>query len=233
MTNNQLGVTDRETRYRVVDHTGLTVEVQDADGDVDAFDAELLDISTGGAMLKVSRSLRDNNNHSVKITSNDLNGPIYVDVQVCSSRLKATGDWSIGCSFHPSIPNNVLAGLTSAGIIDRRENHRDSTSIDAMAQWELEAEQAPVRIVDISKEGFCLASNRSGLPGSRVLLRLETKSQDMVMVTAHIRWQIGEEHGYTIGCEVAHEFRSVLRKMLNTSADTKTQSVWKRLLART
>jgi hypothetical protein len=55
----------------------------------------------------------------------------------------------------------------------------------------------------------------------------------MVMVTAHIRWQIEEEHGYTIGCEVAHEFRSVLRKMLNTSADTKTQSVWKRLLCRT
>ena len=191
---------ERAQRYLVIDHASLNVTVQ-ASNITDAhLLAELLEISVSGAKVKTHQQIPRGEQISLKLSSDDLQGSLHVDATVCWVQLAGVGEWFLGCSFQPQIPELVLDRFAKSGAFDRREDGRHEVAIESIATWELAAEDTRVCIVNISSSGFCLVSPQPGTPGAQVRLKC-TNGNDETIISGRCRWQVETDDGFTLGCE--------------------------------
>ncbi|MCA9188182.1 MAG: PilZ domain-containing protein [Pirellulaceae bacterium] len=191
----------REVRYQVNHSASMDVSVEPTTTEHAEIDAVLLDISLGGAKLRVAQPLPEGERLTLRIHPIGVDEVIDVEAAVCWSRIAATGDWWLGCSFTPRLPEYILSRLAEGQVLDRRHNERMPVDLRTAASWELSRDAFQAEIRDISRDGFCLQTTRPGPIGGRVMLRLRQDDGTMDLVTGKCRWQIESSDGFLMGCE--------------------------------
>lgn len=230
---------DREPRYPVHVDEPLDVVVEAGDNRTETVKATLVDLSCGGAKLRVAERFSLDSKLTFRIESDGLKNSIEVAADICWTRIAVGSEWWLGCSFNPRMPYELIRELAEVGIIERRESERQEITIDVSASYELGAARIPVRITSLSPGGFCLCSPEPVTPGSRVLLRIEQDANEVAkevaneqLISAKSRWMVECEKGFVVGCEFADSSSHVALRRLKGSDDepTASSSFWKRLL---
>lgn len=192
----------RAPRYQIRNDDGLTVTVRKTDDTVEHMEVQLLDLSVGGARIKADTLFPVKQILAVKIVTESPRLAISITGEVCWVAPAIGDDWSIGCSFKPQIPTDVLHDFAESGVIERREHRRHQTCRQAMAMWELRAETSAVQVIDYSKGGYCLSSLAEPNLGESMLLRLDSEAGE-VTIKGKIKWYVETEAGFVLGCEYA------------------------------
>ncbi len=190
----------RAPRYNIKSGSDLTVTIQ-KEGASDSIEAELVNISAGGARFKVSEAILANEVLAVTIEAKRRNRKIVVSGEVCWASPAAGGDWGLGCSFNPEIPEEVLSGFAEDGTLERREHPREEIALRTTLQWELTNEQVSTWVLNYSRNGFCLLSQFAGKPGERVRLLLELDDEHLIVIRGKAQWEVESQRGFVIGCE--------------------------------
>lgn len=220
MTDKFEPILGRAPRFGVKDNTQLTVTIEKKDTSSAFIKAELVDLSVGGAKFKASEMIVVNQVLAVKIEAMDPERAIAVSGEVRWVTPAAGDDWTLGCSFDPPIPEQVLREFAKDGILECREHRREPISLRATAQWELQSETAAVWLLNYSRGGFCLLSQSDGRPGERTLLQLEREDGQVVVVPGKTQWQVESQEGFVIGYEFL-DYRDY--RVLSSLADSKPQ----------
>lgn len=192
----------RDPRYMVIDQSSVDVAVQASEYADAEIDVKVLDISSGGAKLRTREQIPQGQQLVLNLNSDEINGNVRVDATVCWTQLAGRGEWFLGCSFEPHVPELVLDRLAQTGVFDRREDQRKDLSITSTAAWELVTDVESVCIINISSRGFCLVSQQPGKPGAQVMLKF-ADGPVQAKVTGWCRWAVETEAGFTLGCEFA------------------------------
>ncbi len=208
-----------EDRYRVA--ARITIQRVAAD-DNDMFDAELVDLSTGGAKFVVPNCLHFCEAVELRIHVSEIGLDISVNAQVCWMRTNEDGTWIVGCSFTPGISEEILLELGVGGYIDRRREQRHHANISATASWQLDKEQTPVVVSDYSTAGFCLSTPKVGTVGQRIILRLES-AEESHTIAGMVQWQVKAHDTRLMGCTFTNGdgFRH-LRAVVQSYGETQT-----------
>lgn len=227
---------DRELRYPVQMDEPIDVVVEAGDNRTESVKATLVDLSCGGAKLRVSERFSLDSKLTFRIQAEGLTKSIEVAADICWTRIAVGSEWWLGCAFTPRMPYEVIRDLAQAGYIERRESDRQEIQIDVSASYELGTARIPVQITSLSPGGFCLKSPEAVRPGSRVLLRIEQNSDQSAkerLISAKSRWLVeAGQGGYIVGCEFADSNSHVALRRLQGVDDEPSEplSFWKRLL---
>jgi hypothetical protein len=191
----------RPKRFAVKDDFVVRVTVdRAADCRPAAVEAELLDLSPGGAKLALPSPLRFHEPVQLALSSEQFD--LHLTVSATVRWIKpAKGDmWLAGCKFQPEIPFKSLEQLFSRGFLERRQHARESIRGEALARWELSAADVPVGMLDLSAGGFSFLSPLPAANGSHVRLSFESAAGQPVTLAAAIQWQVQAEGSYMVGC---------------------------------
>ena len=226
---------DREPRYPVQAEEPIDLVVEAGDNRTETVKATLVDLSCGGAKLRVAERFSLDSKLTFRIEAEGLTKSIEVAADICWTRVAVGSEWWLGCAFNPRMPYELIRELAQAGFIERRESERQEIQIDVSASYELGAARIPVQITSLSPGGFCLSSPEAVRPGSRVLLRIEPdndQARDGQLISAKSRWLVEAGQGYVVGCEFADAgSHAALRRLSDTDTDSNgSSSFWKRLL---
>ena len=199
----------RELRYEILDLESIKVQVRRGQPR-ETIQAELIDISPGGAKLSLRVCLRFAELVELCIKVPELKLRVDLVSEVCWVRPERDR-WLIGLVLKTNIPEEALARLAKAKIIDRRSASRHSVKSQAIVRWELESEACPVEVRNYSAGGFCIASIRPGHAGALVLLEIEVKTDDSpCAIYGRVCWQIEQDGMYVLGCEIINGDGTVL-----------------------
>ena len=191
---------NRDPRYYVKNGAGLCVRLT-RKGDEDSHvTAELIDISVGGAKLKVAEPPHIKDVLSVEIETAEPQQRIAVIGDVCWVSPAADGQWLFGCSFRPKVPANTLVDFAASGMLERRQHVRQVVSHVAKAERELDGQLIDVEILDYSRGGFSVRSNCQCEPGDRLLLRLQAEDGREVEILGKTQWRFAVADDFTNGC---------------------------------
>jgi hypothetical protein len=91
--------------------------------------------------------------------------------------------------------------LAASGILERRHDVRQETSITLPARWELDQAELSASILNISDGGMCLLISQMRNVGDRLRLTLLDEDQKPAYVLITVCWQINTEDGYVLGCD--------------------------------
>lgn len=226
---------DREPRYPVQVDEPIDVVVEAGDNRTETIKATLVDLSCGGAKLRVAERFLLDSKLTFRIEAEGLANSIEVAADICWTRIAVGSEWWLGCAFTPRMPYELIRELAEVGVIERRESERQEIQIDVSASYELGSTRIPVQITSLSPGGFCLTSPEAVTPGSRVLLRIEQDTDKITkerLISAKSRWLVECDEGYVVGCEFADSGSHVaLRRLKDTDEEpTETSSFWRRLL---
>ncbi len=226
---------EREPRYPVQVEEPLDVVVEAGDNRTENVQATLVDLSCGGAKLRVADRLSLDSKLTFRIEAEGLKTSIEVAADICWMRIAVGSEWWLGCAFTPRMPYDVIRDLAEVGFIERRESERQETKIDVAASYELGTARIPVQITSLSPGGFCLTSPEAVTPGSRVLLRIEQDADQLTkerLISAKSRWLVQVDQRYVVGCEFADSGSHVTLRQLQDPDEepVKESSFWKRLL---
>lgn len=194
----------RGARYKVVVPHAICVKVQRAyKGDDVPILAELLDISSSGARICCNEPVGENDELTISATPCDLPNSFTVGGVVCWTTLGSKGRFYAGCSIEPIIPSCVLDDLAKAGILERRQEVRQDTSVTLPARWEMDRVQGEATILNISRGGISLLMPQPGIVGHRICLTVTNGDQKPTYVFVKARWQVNTDEGSFIGCEIS------------------------------
>jgi hypothetical protein len=117
-------------------------------------------------------------------------------------RTAGNDGWTLGCRLEGGLPEYFTQRLAIAGILERREDLRQTSSQKATARWELDREgEFPVWVEDFSKCGMRLYATQPGKPGARLLISLTDTSGNSRQFPATAIWQVEADEGtHYIGC---------------------------------
>jgi len=191
---------NRDPRYYVKNDAGLCVRLT-RNGDEDSHViAELIDISVGGAKLKVVEPPHIKDVLSVEIETAEPQQRIAVIGDVYWVSPAADGQWLFGCSFRPKVPANTLVDFAASGMLERRQHIRQVVSHVAKAERELDGQLIDVEILDYSRGGFSVRCNSQCEPGDRLMLRLQAEDGHEVEILGKTQWRFAVADDFTIGC---------------------------------
>jgi len=164
-------------------------------------------MSRGGLKLSVPVELAVHEVVQLQVASEVLQMDLAEPAQIRWIRKDPDSDgWHVGCQIQTAIDEEILEELAERGLLDRRNSARHSVNAEAMAQWELREDSVPVQLLNLSSEGFCLASDQPTNVGSRLKLTLSDENgQPSHEILARSKWQTEFENGYMIGCELSVE----------------------------
>jgi hypothetical protein len=164
-------------------------------------------MSRGGLKLSVPVELAIHEVVQLRVENEELQMDLAEPAQIRWVRRAPDSDgWHVGCQIQTAIDEKVLEELAERGLLDRRNSARHSVNAEAMAQWELCEDSVPVQLLNLSSEGFCLASDQPTNVGSRLKLTLSDENGEFCQeILARSKWQTEFENGYMIGCELAVE----------------------------
>jgi hypothetical protein len=164
-------------------------------------------MSRGGLKLAVPVELSMHEIVQLRVESEELQMDLSEPAQIRWVRKDPDSDgWHVGCQIQGSINEDVLEDLAAKGLLDRRNTARHGIKAEAVAQWELCEDRVPVQLLNLSSEGFCLASDEPTNVGSRLKLKLsDDTGESSHEILARSKWQHEFDNGYMIGCELAVE----------------------------
>ena len=196
----------RAPRFQIGSDQAIEAVIERAAaGGVESIEAEVVDISCGGAKMRLPQPVSLDGAVTMNIKAGKLPRTISVAADVCWTRLAGADQRWVGLSFKPAIPEAVLTDWAQAGCLDRRQHLREEIVSRWTAQWELDSSRVPVRLLDLSTSGLCLLSQQEGTPGECVLLQPDPPDGHEVLVKAKAQWQIETDDGYVIGCEFVNK----------------------------
>ena len=197
---------ERDVRYQFTNTYAATISRSGESG-TESIDVCLLDMSRGGLKLSVPVELAIHEIVQLHIASEELQMNMEESAQIRWIRKDPDSDgWHVGCQIQTIIDEDVLEQLAERGLLDRRNSARQRVNCEALAQWELREDSVPVRLLNLSSEGFCLASDQPTNIGSRIKLTLcDENGASSHEILARSKWQIDFDNGYMIGCELAVE----------------------------
>ncbi len=220
---------DRAPRYRLSRDGNITVVIEyEGDETLQTIPAELLDISTGGAKLQTDVSIPMLNIVMLQLQVPELKRTLTVSGEVCWVKPTHEDHWHLGCSFRPPMPQDTLEEFAQCNILERREHQRHQVTMRTRARFELSQDESPVWILNISEGGFCILTQRDGVPGERVQLILEPENCSPIHIRAKAQWQVETDEGIVVGCEFLHtRDYQVLRDLDNSTVPKKRRSsIW-------
>lgn len=167
-------------------------------------DAELLDISREGVKLALQTPLAFEEVFQLQLVNQVIGLELLETARVRWIREASESESLIvGCSIEDEIPDEILEDLIECGLLDRRQSARNKVTKAAIADWEMGDEPVPVRLLNLSTDGFCLAADDPCIIGARLKLTLTDDSgQTPYEIRARSKWQQDFEKGYLIGCEM-------------------------------
>ena len=198
MTSTSSDCIVRDPRYTVPQGGVVTVHVI-LEGE-DPVDAQVVDLTLGGAKLLMSTQLTINQSLELRINLPCDETSIRVSAKVCWTRPLGEEQWWIGCYFDPPIPDSAIESLSVSGYLERRRFDRFETSIEARARWELSQISVPVTIINVSAGGFCARTEETGEPGQRMLIEIDRGDQGTLVIPAKLHWRRKIDDGYHLGC---------------------------------
>ena len=234
---------DRQNPYEsflgptTVNHQ-ISVVIEREDQETETIDAELVDVSQGGAKLKTDKRLSIDDEVTLDISPDGSDRRVTVVARICWARPSKDDQFWIGCRFNPRLPQSLLVDLAEGGYLERREYRREDIALKALARWELTPDDVEMRLADYSSGGFCLLSEEPGTAGKRILLHLDNEDGEQVLVSGKAQWQVESEEGFRIGCEFVNQggYQMVRGILRGSDADVEEKSnkrsIWKRFLWR-
>jgi hypothetical protein len=193
----------REIRYKLVAQDAVSVHIDSAaEGESERLNAKLIDISTGGLRISSNQRTAEGDLLTVTITTEDAASPITVRAQVCWTTLAAKGRFYLGCSIEPAIPQSLLEHLATSGILERRQEARQESSLSLPARWELDPAAGEAAILNLSSGGISLLMPQPGNVGRRICLTLLDEGGDSARIYVKARWQIQTPDGTVVGCAI-------------------------------
>lgn len=213
----------REPRCCILEDGMVGVRVERVRGSAPGMiDAELIDISRSGVKLRVAScpALGEEVVLRLEVPSADLDLALSAKVQW--TRAVADETWRIGCALASELPEHILSRLAVNGYIQRRQDERHATDIGGKARWELDRHPFPVRIVNFSAGGFCIACPREEREraGERLLLEFDGEEAGSAFVVGRSVWLLDVGDSHRIGCTfVNREGHRLLRRMLSGHED--------------
>ncbi|MDG2384713.1 MAG: PilZ domain-containing protein [Pirellulaceae bacterium] len=229
-----LSLGNREPRYCVPDRDEhLRVMIESKNAQSCAVSASLVDLSCGGAKLRVNKKINTNTEMCLSIEAPQLRDTLEISAAICWTGVAVGSDWWLGCKFNPEMPLSTLQAFATAGAIERRMTQRLSTKIDISATYKMGNDLIPIRLTNVSSGGFCLQSSDPIIPNSRILLRIdleENGSTRTKTILAQSRWQVATNENYTIGCEFSDpSSHFVIRNLHQSTIAANTRPLWQRL----
>ena len=195
---------NRELRYRVVKARTIDVEAEtDSGGECAKLEAELIDISQGGLRLRSKAPIAAGDLLTITVSFKGLTGvsnPLIIRGQVCRTTPAREGRY-LGCTIEPTIPQVLLENLAASGILERRCDGRQETSITLPAKWECDQTELSASILNISDGGMCLLISKMKNIGNRLRLTLFDEDAEPAYVVITVCWQIATDDGHVLGCK--------------------------------
>ena len=191
----------RAPRFQIKNSDALNVTVSKGEQASEPIDAEIVNVSVGGAKFKSRQPVAINEYLFVKIEVEDSSQALYASGKVRWTVPLDDDEWWIGCAFVPEIPYETLSDFARRGILERRDHPWRCASLQVNVEWQSEKEPTQVTVVDYSQGGLCFVSAQHSAPGERVMLQVQLEDGRQVKVRAVIRWRAKSSDGYLIGCE--------------------------------
>jgi hypothetical protein len=197
--------TPRPPRFALTERLAVAVEVNDDRGlPVHATTGWLVNISQNGAQLAVPRELPLSGSLRLKITLTTLGMTFYVGGSVCwtSPSPSAPGEWVIGCSLGPGIPERILSRMVTGGMLERRASARTEEPLLTNLIID-DTQELAAAVQNFSDGGFCLQAETQLSPGQKVRLQLPQVSDSIRTVEGVVQWSIAFNGSCLMGCSLS------------------------------
>ncbi|MBM4090685.1 MAG: PilZ domain-containing protein, partial [Planctomycetes bacterium] len=204
-------------RHRVASGRNVKVTIESrCDESPSAIEAELIDVSRSGIRLVAPASPAIHATVTLRFQIPGDTTNLVVDATVCWTRPVGKNSWSLGCTISSPLPSDMLSLLAVNGYVQRRSCPRQRVDCHAAVRWETTTTEQPVRVVNLSAGGFCLACSQPARVDERFRLELQGENDTKISILARARWQTEVAEGYHIGCTFVHRdglrhFREALR----------------------
>ncbi len=180
----------------------LTIESDDCQEELTCL-AQVVDLSPHGAKLAVSQEIPEGELTRMRLVIDQLNINFQVAADVCWTQHGDDDNWLIGCSLDPQLPTSLFRGLTSDVQAERRFDPRTETSLQLLARWDLAGHDVSVKILNYSRGGFCVFSDKPVDFDRR--LHLSIGGEVETVIIAHATWQLEATEGIVVGCSFLRE----------------------------
>jgi hypothetical protein len=198
-----MGGKDRrqEPRFHVCNETHFEVALQQRTcSDAIKTVGVLRDLSEGGAQFVVSTPLLVREALAVTFKSEQIGIALAISGEVCWTRPEGQDLWTLGCSFTPRLPHEILEKFFQAQVVERRTARRKPRRLPIMVRWDDEEPVLPAYLWDVSLGGFSMLSTR--VAGENVAIETE-RLRRQYNLRARAQWQATVSGGFMIGCRFA------------------------------
>jgi hypothetical protein len=219
----------QEPRYSVCRETHFEVALQQrTSANVLKTTGLLRDLSEGGAKFVVSAPLQVREALAVTFKSEELGIALAISGEVCWTKPEGNDLWTLGCSFAPRLPHEILERFFQGKVVERRGGSRKARRLPIMVRWDYQDTRLPAYLWDISHGGFSMLSTRTA--GEHVSIEMQQTRQQL-QLEARAQWQATLTSGYMIGCKFAQQNAYDLFERLHPSKrslTTKLKSLFSR-----
>jgi PilZ domain-containing protein len=213
----------REPRYTVCRETHFEVALQQrTTSSVLKTTGLLRDLSEGGAKFVVSAPLQVREALAVTFKSEELGIALAISGEVCWTKPEGNDIWTLGCSFAPRLPHEILERFFQGKVVERRAGSRKARRLPIMVRWDYQDPRLPAYLWDISQGGFSMLSTRTA--GEHVSIEMQ-KTRQQLCLEARAQWQATLTSGYMIGCKFAQQNAYDLFERLHPSKPSLTTKI--------
>jgi len=167
----------------------------------ESYSAELLDLSCGGAKLRVSKAVDLDEDVWIRIREITPDVDLVVSAKICWTSPDLGGGWLLGCVISPKFPADFLEGLAEAGLVERRDNGRIPVDLAVGAKSDTSPQWRASELVDYSSGGFCVTLPNYDGKSQRLLLMVHHPDGREFMIPATIQWVATKKGRLLAGCE--------------------------------
>ena len=192
----------RAPRFKVTDPSNAVVTItRTEEGDDQALQAHLVDISQHGTKLRVPVNLRFEEalQLNIEVLGTDLEYQGVASVR----HIRAIDDesWLVGCAIAPALADETFSYLATAAGKERRRFRRLPIAAEATIRRQTEADGIAASLHNLSSGGFCFSSKVFYETGELVQLAIDDIEGEPRLIEARICWQIESPEGYIAGCQ--------------------------------
>lgn len=181
--------------------------------------AELLDLSCGGAKLRVPKAVDLDEEVWIRIQEITPGVDLVVSARICWTVPDAHGGWHLGCEISPKFPADFLEGLAEAGMVERRGYGRVPVDLAVGAKSDTSPQWRASELVDYSSGGFCVTLPHYDGQSQRLLLMVHHPDGREFMIPATIQWVATKQGRLLAGCEfIRRDGFELLNQVVNNQA---------------
>ena len=161
---------------------------------------QLREISTGSATVLFSGQPAFHHECEIWLASARFEGPILISAEMLWARPDSAGDWLLGYGIDPPLSDELFKRLLVSGLLRRRCALREPARILAEVQWQPGQPRLPALVRDLSKGGFCLATDQAPEGTQNACIFAATRESE-VLIPLKVRWSTHVGSGYFVGCQ--------------------------------